>query len=217
MKKFLLFVVMFVMSASLAVAQSDIIRFLEIPVDGTKKYMTNMLRVKGFRGTGDLFGQFNGEKVRINIQTNSVRYVWRIAVSDENTRDEVQIKIRFNNLIQQFLDNKKYIHIDGGAIPEDENIKEGIVDKKKMYQAVFGQTYMIDSVGLRQRLSEKFTKEQIANFTKGQLEDELKFILYDLAEKRKVWFMIDYVGFDRYRIVMFYENEYNNSSNGEDL
>ena len=133
-------------------AQNDIIvtRFLEIPVGGPRAEVAKMLRIRGFRAVRDYFtGTFNGEKVDVFVQYNGVRNVWRIVVADQNPRDEVGIKIRFNNLIQQFLNNKKYIHINGEVIPESEDIQNGILNEKKRYQAVVGQLNSADTLAVR--------------------------------------------------------------------
>ena len=219
MKKFLLLVLLFVMCGSFVAAQNDIIvtRFLEIPVGGPRAEVAKMLRIRGFRAVRDYFtGTFNGEKVDVYVQYNSIRNVWRIVVADQNPRDEVGIKIRFNNLIQQFLNNKKYIHINGEVISEDEDIRNGILNEKKRYQAVFGQLNSADTLAVRKKISEKYSAEQLANLSAEQIADESLRILYDIVEQRKVWFMID-GKYGDYRILMYYENGYNNPSNGEDL
>ena len=41
-------------------------------------------------------------------------------------------------------------------------------------------------------------------------------LIFDAIEKKSVWFTIKEEGYDKYKIIMFYDNEYNNA-NGEDL
>ena len=109
MKKISSVLLLFLLSISIY-AQQNVTKFLGIPVDGSKADMIQKLKEKGFTyntTTDRLEGVFNGEKVHILIQTNKNK-VWRIAVIDQITRDEGQIKIRYNLLCQQFKDNPKY-------------------------------------------------------------------------------------------------------------
>jgi hypothetical protein len=119
-------------------------------------------------------------------------------------------------LIQQFLNNKKYIHINGEVIPESEDIQNGILNEKKRYQAVFGQLNSADTLAVRKKMLEKYTAEQLANLSPEKFKEEYLQVLYDIVEQRKVWFMID-GKYGDYRILMYYENGYNNPANGADL
>lgn len=92
-------------------AQTDVTQFLGIPVDGFKPEMIQKLKSKGFTSNpykkDVLVGEFNGTNVNIFILTNNNK-VYRVAVVDANSTSEENIKIRFNNLIQQFQNNKNY-------------------------------------------------------------------------------------------------------------
>lgn len=46
--------------------------------------------------------------------------------------------------------------------------------------------------------------------------DDMRSVLYDFLIKRSVWFMIGNEGYDKYKILMYYDNGYNQAS-GEDL
>lgn len=66
------------------------IKFLGIPVDGTKKEMIAALEDKGYEYnslTEFLEGEFNGVDVMISVQTVNNR-VWRLAIMDETTSTE---------------------------------------------------------------------------------------------------------------------------------
>lgn len=99
---FLLFTL--VVFALCANAQS-VTKFLGIPVDGTEYAFKNKLKAKGFKDSkvvdGALEGEFNGEDVYVSVQTQSGK-VWRISVLDKTFRNETQIRIRFNNLLDMF-------------------------------------------------------------------------------------------------------------------
>ena len=140
MKKLLLFVVMFVMSVSLAFAQDDGLKFMDIPIDGPKSKMIKKLQEKGFKynkRNDYLTGTFNGENVVIIVEDNREGKVWRICILDVPYQSKRVIKTRFNNLLNQFENDSKYIKNRGEKIPEDEEINS---DKK--YDALFYQNIL---------------------------------------------------------------------------
>ena len=141
MRKFITLIAMIVLAAGLH-AQKDVTKFLGIPVDGTKSEMIQKLKAKGFTYNQKydiMEGEFNGEKVNIAIATNNNK-VWRIMVVDQTSRNETQIRIRFNNLLSQFENNSKYASYQSNAmIEENEDIGYGITVKKKQYEADFFQ------------------------------------------------------------------------------
>ena len=155
MRKFLTLLAMIAISASVF-AQKEVTKFMGIPVDGSPTEMIKKLKAKGFT-TEELFmqfvelglidwdgpevltGRFNGEYVRLylNVGTNNV---WRISLVDKNSRDETQIKIRFNTLVRQFEGNGKYVpYVDEQTIADDEDISYQMTVNKKQYQAGFVQ------------------------------------------------------------------------------
>jgi ATP-dependent protease HslVU (ClpYQ) ATPase subunit len=121
-------------------AQEDVIKFLGIPVDGTKQEMIQKLKSKGFtynQQLDALEGEFNGEQVSIQVQTQNNK-VWRIAIVDNTSRSEGQIKIRFNTLVDQFENNSKYTpYKESQTIDENEDISYEISVHDKQYAAVF--------------------------------------------------------------------------------
>lgn len=226
MKKAFLFVcVMFI--AFVVSAQPDITTFLGIPIDGTKKEMIAKLQEKGFEYNqkGDyLTGQFNGRDVVISVVTNNNK-VYRIFIQDAYSVSESDIKIRFNNLCDQFLNNKKYQCSvpDGWKIPDSDDISDRISYQmnvnKKRFQAEFYQYPYDWQSYLTDWLAKRYTLEQIAEFNENQDKlVEAALILMEEAKKRSVWFMIskDDYGYDKYKILMFYDNKLN-ESNGDDL
>lgn len=155
MRKFLTLLAMIAISASVF-AQKEVTKFMGIPVDGSPTEMVKKLKAKGFTTDEDamqavklegsdldgpevLTGRFNGEYVRLylNVGTNNV---WRISLVDKNSRDETQIKIRFNTLVRQFEGNGKYVpFVDEQTIADDEDISYQMTVNKKQYQAGFVQ------------------------------------------------------------------------------
>lgn len=139
MKRFLA-TFLFVLMTIAAIAQdSNTIKFLGIPVDGTKEEMISKLQAKGYKYyaySDNLSGEFNGIDVIIYVQTVNNR-VWRIAVADANVNNEVDIKYRYNRLFKQLSNNGKYEVHAGSTLGEKDNISYGMTFLKKRYDAVF--------------------------------------------------------------------------------
>lgn len=129
--------------------QKDVTKFLGIPVDGYKPAMIEKLKAKGFRSipnTNLLEGEFNGTEVYVGVATNNNK-VYRIGVIDKNSKNETDIRIRFNLLCRQFKDNPRYTSLsEDQTIPEDENISHNITINKKRYEASFYQNPQTDSL-----------------------------------------------------------------------
>lgn len=155
MRKFLTLLAMIAISASVF-AQKEVTKFMGIPVDGSPTEMIKKLKAKGFTtdegymrdvkvglidwdGPEVLIGRFNGEKVRVflAVEQNKVR---RIYLADQDTRDETQIKMRFNTLVRQFEGNGKYVpYFDEQIIADDEDISYQMTVNNKRYDAYFLQ------------------------------------------------------------------------------
>ena len=210
-------------------AQNDVTTFLGIPVDGFKSEMRQKLIAKGFTpkkvGTNEyLEGEFNGTDVHIYIATNNNK-VYRIMVCDANTQDEANIKIRFNRLVNQFKNNKKYTSLDQYTISDTEDISYEMNVHKKNFDALFYQNPDMEKVDtlalqnkIREQLLEKYKPEQLENPTE-EMNQEAQAIAMsigmDMIFKKPVWFRIcEHYG--KYFITIFYDNEYNHA-NGEDL
>lgn len=201
-------------------AQKDVTQFLNIPVDGNKNEIVKKLISKGFtidEHVDDVLnGEFNGTKVMLRIITNNNK-VWRIGVADINTVDANNIKIRFNNLIQQFANNNRYTTETDSTlmeytIPKGENIYNEMILNNKKYQATFYQKSLkYDS--LMNQLTNALVKDSLNN-NKENLIEEL-YIEAINALKKQVWFTIS-EDQGKFRIFIFYDNKYN-EANGEDL
>ena len=208
--------------------KKDVTKFLGIPVDGYKSEMRQKLIAKGFtpktRNGEEFFeGEFNGSDVELYIVTHNNK-VWRILVADKYFSNETDIKIRFNKLCSQFKYSKNYVYrsIDQ-TIPEDEDISYGII-KNKRYEASFQQiAEELDSAEYEKKFDEYISRL----FTKEEWEKELqedpngeetwrKIFESSRIGRKPVWFMIKEYSYDKYGILLFYDNEYN-QANGEDL
>lgn len=225
MKNVVLFIL--VLLSITATAQDNVTKFLGIPVDGTKADMIQKLKSKGFQynSTNDyLTGEFNGREVEISVVTNNNK-VYRIMLRDATTSDEASIKIRFNTLCQQFLNNKKYMSTSSSEdymLSDDERISYGMSVHNKRYEASFFQAD-IDTLALQQEALayalSKYSSEELEQMSQEQQQAVIKdFSMQYFLEKvtkKFVWFMID-EEYGKFRILMYYDNEYNHA-NGEDL
>ena len=225
MKKILLFLVLCFISI-FSMAQTDVTKFLGIPVDGSKSEMIRKLKTKGFKQSPDaadvLTGKFNGTDVNVYIVTNNDK-VCRIAVYDKNTMNETDIRIRFNVLCEQFKNNSKYCSLseEQPKIKEDENISYEMSVHNKRYEADFYQILDTTTTNYKEEFKylvlSKYTKEQIVS--EEILQDIYKMknnYVRDKVTKKPVWFMISSDRYGEYYIAMFYDNEYNRAQ-GEDL
>ncbi len=214
MKKILtLAVVLMTTLALFAQEEKDVTKFLGIPIDGYKSEMISKLKAKGFTSTSYkniLEGEFNGQDVNIHVVTNNNK-VYHIMVADKNPVSETDIRIRFNNLLNQFENNSKYFGTDNEYIADDENISYNITVKNKRYQAVFYQKS--GSIDLEKKYGvtnpEDLPEDKKVEYLKNCMNDFLDMF------NRQVWFMIsEYCG--KYYISMYYDNKLN-QANGEDL
>ena len=240
MKRLLSFVIGILIMCFTVFGQSEsTLKFLGIPVDGSKSEMVAALKDKGFRydsNSGFLVGDFNGRESHIWIVENHGK-VYRVVVFDANTSDEGQIKIRFNNLIHQFENSngKYYYTVPNNPIPEDEDISYEISVNNKQYSAEFIYNPLYGNDELRDRLInevieelglEKIKDEKTAGgITYGEFysdKDKYNQLISSLVglkiiqmSNSSVWFQIfEYHG--KYYIGLYYDNLLN-APNGEDL
>lgn len=228
MKRIFLFYIMAIMAISMS-AQNDVTTFLGIPVDGLKSEMKQKLVSKGFVpkkvGTNEfLEGEFNGTDVRVYIATNNNK-VYRIMLCDANTQNEANIKIRFNKLVSQFENNKRYTSLDKYTLSDEENISFEMTVNKKNYDALFYQVPNMEKVDTL-ALQKKVHNELLSKYTEAELKNPSEEITKEIQNTaikigmemvfmKPVWFRIC-ESYGEYYITMFYDNEYNHA-NGEDL
>ena len=223
MKKIILMMIAMTISFASFAQNKDVTTFLGIPVDGTVSSMKQKLVSKGFVpkkvGTNEfLEGEFNGCDVNVYICTNKNK-VYRIMLADNNKVDEAQIKIRFNNLVKQFENNKRYYAFRDYSLSDEEDISCEMLVHNKIYGACYSQDPDFENIDAQIQIAikEKYSAEELKNpseTVKNDIKDITNKILGYHFMKR-VWFCIErYNG--EYGICMFYDNEYNRA-NGEDL
>ncbi|WOF96599.1 hypothetical protein RJT12_14385 [Segatella copri] len=229
MKRLLFIVLAMIATITSFAQQKDVTSFLGIPVDGTVLSMKQKLVSKGFVpkkvGTNEfLEGKFNGTDVRVYIVTNNNK-VCRIMLCDANTQNEANIKIRFNKLVSQFENNKRYTSLDKYTLSDEENISYEMTVNKKNYDALFYQVPNMEKADTL-ALQEKVRNELLSKYSEAELKnpsEEMTKEIQNAAIKigmemmfmKPVWFRIC-ESYGEYYITMFYDNEYNRS-HGEDL
>ena len=224
MKKIILMMIAMIISFASFAQNKDVTKFLGIPVDGTKTEMKQKLIAKGFvpKKMGDyewLEGEFNGRDVKVYICTNNNK-VYRIMLADKNNVDEAQIKIRFNRLVEQFENNKRYSAFGEYSISNEEDISFEISVHNKIYAARYSQDPDFENIGakIQTAIEEKYSAEELKNpseTVKNDIEDITNKIGLANLLMKHVWFRIAEDN-GEYCICMYYDNEYNHA-NGEDL
>lgn len=232
MKKLLTTLLIALVSFVATAQQSNTITFLGIPVDGKKAVVERRLRnEKGFfyennlwREAGVLTGNFNGFRVRVAVVDYN-GLVNRIMVSYPDV-SETQVKIQYNNLLEQFKNSDKYVYqvIDcSGELSDEEDISYEISVNSKQYQNVFIYPPMETLNNLKKSIEEADNPEEIlqneglALNDDGELTYISRFFWITKHAEGKVWFTIGKgVDYGKYCILIYYENE-KNKPNGEDL
>ena len=229
MKRLLFIVLAMIATITSFAQQKDVTSFLGIPVDGTVLSMKQKLVSKGFVpkkvGTNEfLEGEFNGTDVHVWIVTNNNK-VYRIMLCDANTQNEANIKIRFNNLVSQFENNKRYIPLDKYTLSDEDDISYEMTVHNKNYDALFYQVPDMEKADTL-ALQEKVRNELLSKYTEAELKNPSEEITkeyqntaikigMEMMFMKPVWFRIC-ESYGKYSIVMYYDNEYNRS-HGEDL
>ena len=202
----------------LTLSMSAQVKFLGIPVDGTKSEMISKLKQKGYSLCKEpqlaeldvLEGEFNGKDVHIAVVTNNNK-VYRIVVQDVKTLDETGIKIRYNNLVNQFKNNKRYWFSPNNEqyLDDDFDISYEMLVNHQRIQADFTQ-----------KLSDEDIQKILDRMPELKDEDpDIQEMIFNQAayESNRVWFMISKLdGYNQYWIALYYEN-LNNAPNGDDL
>lgn len=226
------------LSLSVKAQFKEVVRFMGIPVDGSKSEMISKLENKGFTYNRDddyLDGRFNGENVNVLVHTNN-GVVDRIVVVSADPVNESNIKIKFNTLVRQFENNDKYMPADENQyIGDDVDISYEMAVKNKRFQASFHQCYTKEEIDvIRPYINDNYevlTEAFKQSFSEYMEEKEIAFgddreenvnglmMLFSLyyAMNNDVWFMISESNrYNYYNIVIYYDN-LSNMPNGEDL
>lgn len=234
MKRVLVLILLFVVLSMNA--QNEVVRFMGIPVDGTKAEMISKLEKKGFiynKKEDWLEGRFNGEEVAVFVHTNN-ELVDRIMVASSNPVSETDIKIKFNTLVSQFENNDKYMPGEEDQyIGEDVDISYEMSIRNKRFQASFHQTYSKEEIEAIRPYIEDHYDDLVDTFNNSVFLRDEGIVLGDNREENVngflmmfslnyalgnvVWFMISESNrYNQYNINIFYDN-LSNRPNGEDL
>lgn len=227
MKKIFSVTMMLCISMCCMFAQSEVIKFLGIPVDGTKEEMIQKLKTKGFQESHatDLEGRFNGEYVYLDVITNNNNKVYCIALADKSYRSAEEIRVRFNKLCTQFENNGKYMSLSeedsNHKISENEDISYEMRINHKDYSAHYIYSITNDDIASKiEKTAKTLYGKNYSEITDESEKEKInKKVAEDLVNDRidnRVFFTINEIDYRQYIIVMFYMN-YLNQANGEDL
>lgn len=200
MKKSILLIAWVFVSCFL-MAQAPV-KFLGIPVDGSKSEMIEQIKQKGYtyHSLGDseyLEGEFNGQTVHVYVHTNKSK-VDRIMVAFQRMCTEAQIITEFNGLLHDFENSDKYLptlQYINEYIDRNEDVSYEMTVKNKEYSAFFYQTMSKEEVdNFKSEINDNFDivcsylKSNLENFTAEELEenkDLLSFIDNDTLSKEE--------------------------------
>ena len=238
MRRLLIFLL--VICSHVAFGQTDwdgTIKFLGIPVDGSKEEMISKLKEKGFSYNSffdEIKGEFNGRDVTLYLRTNH-GLVDRVCVVFP-TADKRQVIQEYNLLLSQFQSNEKYMELlPNSRISSTENIAYEMSINNKTYSANF--SYISPELFTREEAEKmRQTVDDVSHMQQDELrrvtqaisdslqnrgsQSDVEQTLSMLAKMRSilaghVWFTIHEDG-SRYQIVLYYDN-LNNHPHGEDL
>lgn len=227
--KRLVILIVAILSCAMSYGQGTI-KFLGIPVDGRESDMVFKLRQKGFKMDADgrcLEGTFNGKPSFVYIHTNN-RKIDRIMVANQHTTTKGQIRIEYNNLLEQFKNNDKYLSIGNEPIPEDEDIAYEITVNDKDYSAYFylnpfsDEFYDEEYIDKLGNLAQEEVKQLFLESGEEPTEEKVSAMMQVTMLKKAVenspgvvWFkIVEHYG--EYYLAIFYDN-YANQAHGEDL
>lgn len=237
MKRFICIILLAFLTLNLLGQKPGTLKFLGIPVDGSKEEMISKLKEKGFSYnslTEEITGEFNGQDVTIYLRTHH-RLVDRVCVVFPSASKRYIIP-EYNNLLTQFQENEKYMeYFPNSMIPETEDIDYEMLVNNKKYSATF--FYISpdlftkeEATMIRQKASEasKMTPEEMQSVTQAMADSlqnsgshmnkEQELLMVDKLQSilaGHVWFTILEDG-SRFQIALYYDN-LNNSPRGEDL
>ena len=197
------------------------LKFMGIPIDGSKDDMVAALMEKGFKqdwGDEYLTGIFNGENVKVFISTNH-GIVDRIRVVYPSTNDSNDTRVKFNTLLSKMNRNAKYVSVSPRPeIPAGESV--GLIsygDSKHYDTAYFFLMPDADQAQWKGEFNAAY-KKKYTKPVKDLSYDELEEVLFCLPTRIRsaisgiVWLAITNVD----HINIYYDN-LQNRPRGEDL
>ncbi|NLV52089.1 MAG: hypothetical protein GXY64_02330 [Bacteroidales bacterium] len=219
MKKMITLICMAFMACAIH-AQSDVITFLGIPVDGTEAEMREQLMAKGFKkvsGEKYLKGEYDGKEVQVTINTEKKK-VYRLMVFDAISSDEALIRDRYNELFLRYSNDKSFVQssaVSAQPIPKEESISTEMLTHGKVYHAAFYQdpdSTAVDNEKVQELIksfmAEQYTPEQIQRLSqerKDEIANEIYGIFLEATSQKRVQFLLRTMS-GRSAIFLFFDN-----------
>ena len=127
-------------SSGLVDTNETALKFVGVPIGGTKEQMCNALKAKGFEEKSYeefMTGMFNGENVKVFISTNH-GIVDRIKVLYPSCSEANDTRIKYNTLLSRFNRNAKYVCVNPRPeVLPDEGIYMNLHKNNKYYDAFY--------------------------------------------------------------------------------
>ena len=210
-------------SSGLVDTDDTALKFVGVPIGGSKEQMFNALKAKGFEMSYNdnyMIGMFNGERVTLYLNTNHGIVDW-VKVVYPQSSEENDTRIKYNTLLSRFNRNAKYVCVNPRVeIPAEERIFWKLKENTKYYDAVY--FYLHPEVNEKNWV-EEFNQEYQKRYKKslrGLSYEEMEEVLFCLPMKVSaavsgiVWFtMADIYDI---KININYVN-FKNRPRGEDL
>lgn len=246
MKRIVLFLATFLFSFTLMAQreQEGVIRFLDIPVDGSAYDFARQLKNKDFypaknsRGELEYWkGPFNGEDVQLYFDTfRSNLYIVIVAFPKGN---KMNVKAQYNQLLNSLLDKDKYLPEDvyeeipdnvdiGRAIREGNNFKADFLylspelfswQEREMIQRLGKNMMALESEEEQRALAEQFASAMSEALGENASLEDISLMLTRMASivYGRINLCIQKTGLS-YQVMLSYVNHKNApSNNGSDL
>ena len=237
--KRLVFALLMLLTFSLSAQNDGVIKFMGIPVDGSKEEMISKLKQKGFTYDYEynMFqGKFDGESIKGIIETyNDKVYNIRFMHDSRGFNKSVVIS-KYNSFVLKYDTNEKYLSnikldkamndVETYQIDAYEDI--GYEMKKgKVYKAQYYYTFdkdLSDTTGFYQYKIETIRKYKNLAAAYGKDIDEfindstlpMFYYMHRLEQDLVQFYIVEGMDYNTYLIMFDYYNR-RNAPNGEDL
>lgn len=208
-------------SSGFADSDETALKFLGLPIGGTKKQMMEALKTRGFNidyGNESMTGMFNGEEVKLFLTTNH-GIIDKIKVIYPYCSEENDTRIKYNMLLSRFNRNAKYICVNPRAeVPIDEKIYWKLEENNNTYDAIYfylhPEVNAKDWAGKFKQEYQKHYKKPLQSLSYEEMEEALFCLPMNVsaAVSGVVWFTMTSIHYININYINF-----KNRPRGEDL
>lgn len=202
------------------------IKFMGVPVDGSKRKVEFALNQKGFRRDSyndRMAGSFNGRQSYVYIHTNHQK-VDRIMVLDQQPGSAIKAREYFNVLLNQLEDKVEYFKLEGDQIPSDADVEYEMTVNNKTFEASYfyaPEEYFVSTI---KTVTDELFEERFNDIKEGRLSDaDMETLVKERTVRRildntkgQLSFCIVRLQNGKYSVAIYYDNLLNRP-HGEDL